>query len=83
MAIQAKCSETGLDCGITIKGENERELIDNARRHGRTNHRIGVGEDLKNMGGTFMATSGGSPQYANSPTEDEWLKKVKSVITGA
>ena len=40
MAIQAKCSETALDCKITIKGDNERDLIDSARKHFRTSHRL-------------------------------------------
>ncbi len=85
MAIQAKCSETALDCKITIKGENERELIDSARKHFRTSHRLpDLGGDRKSVQ-SFLATSGGMTQekYANIPTEDEWIEKVRSVITGA
>ena len=84
MAIQAKCSETALDCKITIKGDNERELIDSARKHFRTSHRLpDLGGDPKSVQ-TFLATSGGMTQkkYADIPTEDEWIEKVRSVITG-
>ena len=85
MAIQAKCSETALDCNITIKGEDERELIDSARKHFRTSHRFpDLGDDPKSVS-AFLATSGGMTQkkYADIPTEDEWIEKVRSVITGA
>ncbi len=85
MAIQAKCSETALDCKITIRGETERELIDSARKHFRTSHRLpDLGGDPKSVQ-SFLATSGGMTQkkYTNIPTEDEWREKVRSVITGA
>ncbi len=85
MAIQAKCGETAFDCKIIIKGETERELIDSARKHFRTSHRLpDLGGDRKSVQ-TFLSTSGGMTQkkYADIPTEDEWLEKVRSVITGA
>lgn len=35
-----KCSDAGFDCDYEIKGNNEEEIMDNVKEHGKNDHKL-------------------------------------------